>query len=282
MAVCWWIFGKSYRLTHPSGGVFMPAKKDSVTTPLHLLQQLSHSLVVHLQKACSEALKDAEVLLAKLEKERGKTQEKVVKARAKLDDAGNAGKSKAQTKARAKLAELDDMLAVLQARQSETLNYLSCLKRDAEQSLKLAQGITQVENAAAQALASRDKPAASHSADRSTASSRAVTSASAKSANSKAGSGQASPASASRPATSRAKPAATPKKPVDAKEPPAKAPTLKAPSPSRRRPASSAGKPATTAEPASAAKPAAAKKPAARKPAAAKRQTVAQPSPAAS
>lgn len=266
----------------------MPAKKDSVTTPLHLLQQLSHSLVVHLQKACSEAQKDAEVLLAKLEKERGKTQEKVVKARAKLDDAGNAGKSKAQTKARAKLAELDDMLAVLQARQSETLNYLSSLKRDAEQSLKLAQGITQVENAAAQALASRGKPAASRAADRSKASSRATASAAAKSANSKAASGQASAASASRPATSPAKPAAkaaaTAKKPVDTKVPAAKAksPTPKAPSPSRRRPASSAGKSAAAAEPASAAKPAAVKKPAARKPAAAKRDTVVQPSPAAS
>ncbi len=93
----------------------MPAKKNAVTTPLHLLQQLSQSLVSHLEKACNEALKDAEMTLAKLEKQRGRTQEKIIKARAKLDDAGSAGKSKVQTKARAKLAELDDMLAVLQA-----------------------------------------------------------------------------------------------------------------------------------------------------------------------
>ena len=69
----------------------MPAKKNAVTTPLHLLQQLSKSLVVHLEKACTDAQKDAEILLAKLEKQRGKTQEKLIKARAKLDEAGNAG-----------------------------------------------------------------------------------------------------------------------------------------------------------------------------------------------
>lgn len=247
----------------------MPAKKDSVTTPLHLLQQLSHSLVVHLQKACSEAQKDAEVLLAKLEKQRGKTQEKVVKARAKLDDAGEAGKSKAQAKARAKLAELDEMLAVLQARQSETLNYLSELKRDAEQSLKLAQGITQVENAAGQALASRAKPAASRATVRSKSSSSTSTSAASKPAP-----GEIS-TSASRPATSRAKPAAA-KSSAAMKSAEAKAPATKAPSASRRRPASKAGKPAPAAPPASAAKPAPAKKPAARKPAADKRETVDQ------
>ena len=137
----------------------MPAKKNAVTTPLHLLQQLSKSLVVHLEQACFDAQKDAEILLAQIEKQRGKTQEKLIKARAKLDDAGGAGKSKAQSKARAKLAELDDLLALLQSRQNETLSYLAELKRDAEQSLSLAKGITQVENAAAQALASRKKSA---------------------------------------------------------------------------------------------------------------------------
>ena len=52
----------------------MPAKKKSVTTPLHLLQQLSHSLIEHLDKACSQAIKDAEGALAKLQKQRGKAQ----------------------------------------------------------------------------------------------------------------------------------------------------------------------------------------------------------------
>jgi len=141
------------------GGTFMPAKKKSVTTPLHLLQQLSHSLIEHLDKACSQAIKDAEGALAKLQKQRGKAQDKLTKARAKLDEAGSTGKPKAQTKARARLGELEESLTLLQTRQSETLNYLAELKRDAEHSLKLAQGIRQVADAADQALQGRQQPA---------------------------------------------------------------------------------------------------------------------------
>ena len=122
----------------------MPAKKKSVTTPLHLLQQLSLSLIDHLDQACTRAIKDAESTLAKLQKQRGKAQDKLTKVRAKLDDAGNAGKAKAQVKARSRLGELEESLALLQSRQSETLTYLADLKRDAEQSLKLAQGIRKV------------------------------------------------------------------------------------------------------------------------------------------
>ena len=53
----------------------MSAKKNPVSTPLHLLQHLSHSLLEHLENACSEALVDAEKMLAKLEKQRGKGQD---------------------------------------------------------------------------------------------------------------------------------------------------------------------------------------------------------------
>lgn len=53
----------------------MSATKKPVNTPLHLLQQLSGSLLEHLENACSQALADAEKLLAKLEKQRGKAQE---------------------------------------------------------------------------------------------------------------------------------------------------------------------------------------------------------------
>ena len=49
---------------------------------------------------------------------------------------------------------------LLQTRQSETLNYLAELKRDAEHSLKLAQGIRQVADAADQALQGRQQPTA--------------------------------------------------------------------------------------------------------------------------
>lgn len=236
----------------------MPAKKKSVTTPLHLLEQLSRSLVEHLQKACDEAQKEPELLLAKLEKQRGKIQDKLVKARAKLDEAGNAGKAKAQAKARSKLAELDDMLALLQARQSETLTYLAELKRDTEKSLTLAQGVTKVGQAAAQALVARDKAAAP--------SAKAPARSSARTARPVAKAAAAKPATApaSAPAATRArKPAAAPKpaaaaQPVEGKATASRAPAAR-PAASRAKPA--APKPAAT-------RPAAAKKPATRKPAA--------------
>src|SRR5690606_32275666 len=96
------------------------ANKKSVSTPLHLLQQLSGSLMELLEDACSKALVDAEKLLAKLEKQRGTAQEKLHKARGKLEDAANAGKNKAQKKAKASVAELEDLLDALKDRQTET------------------------------------------------------------------------------------------------------------------------------------------------------------------
>ncbi|GEM_PF-5851301 len=235
----------------------MPAKKNAVMTPLHLLQQLSKSLVVHLDKACTDAQKDAEILLAKLEKQRGKTQEKLIKARAKLDEAGNAGKSKAQTKARSRLAELDDMLAVLQSRQSETLTYLSDLRRDAEHSLTLAQGISQVEKAAGEALASRGKTTTSRSASatRKTAS-----------ASKPAHAGQAgvkpNPAPAKSPANRASK--TNEQNPSTAKAPTAQPASGNTTSRPTSRGKSPAAKPSRASKPATARKPAATRKPAAK------------------
>ena len=88
----------------------MSAKKKSITTPLHLLHQLSASLLEHLENACSQALIDAEKLLAKLAKQRGKAQEKLHKARSKLQDAAVAGKAKAQAKSKDAVAELEELL----------------------------------------------------------------------------------------------------------------------------------------------------------------------------
>jgi uncharacterized protein YdiU (UPF0061 family) len=259
----------------PPGDLVMSAKKSPVSTPLHLLQQLSHSLVEHLQKACSEAQQDAEILLAKLEKQRGRTQEKIIKARAKLDDAGNAGKSKAQTKARSRLAELDDMLDVLQARQSETLTYLSELKRDAAQSLQLAQGVTKVEQAAAQALAARAKPAASRAAADKKAPVRSA----------KSTAPAARPPSAAREKAADKPSASTTGSAAGRARPAAKSGNGAQASKSGAKGA----KPATTpqasnanANPAaSSAKPAAARKATPRKPAANKRSASSQPSPSA-
>lgn len=134
----------------------MSSKKKPVTTPLHLLQQLSHSLLEHLQDACSAAQADAEKLLTKLEKQRGKAQDKLHDARGKLEAAAAAGKQKAQSKARAAIDELETLLESLQQRQADTRHYILQLKRDAEDSLKLAQGVGKVRDAAAKALGARE------------------------------------------------------------------------------------------------------------------------------
>jgi len=134
----------------------MPSKKKSVSTPLHLLQQLSDSLLETLEEACSQALVDAEKVLAKLEKRRGKAQEKLHDARLKLQDHAAAGKSKAQGKTRKAIDELEALLDTLKARQTETRTYIQTLKRDVEDSLALAQGVGKVREAVNERLAQRD------------------------------------------------------------------------------------------------------------------------------
>lgn len=220
----------------------MPAKKKSVNTPLHLLEQLANTLVDHLDKVCQLALQDAESTLGKLEKQRGKTQERLVKARTRLDEAGRAGRAKAQGKARARIDELEELMALLQARQSEMLGYIAELKRDIAQSLHLAQGVRQVGDSAAQALQTRSSSAETAS----------------KSASAPKPAARSSRASATtpKPATAGARTAKAPaSKPAAKVEPQAATPAAK---PARSRPAAS--KPVATPKPA-------AKKPVARKPA---------------
>ncbi|WP_052393452.1 AlgP family protein [Pseudomonas rhizosphaerae] len=139
----------------------MSANKKPVNTPLHLLQQLSGSLLEHLESACSQALADAEKLLAKLEKQRGKAQEKLHKSRTKVQDAAAAGKKKKQAKAHDSVAELEQVLDDLKDRQAETRAYIVELKRDAQDSLKLAAGVGRVQEAAGKAIEARSaKPKA--------------------------------------------------------------------------------------------------------------------------
>ncbi|GAB3396575.1 hypothetical protein GCM10027514_45410 [Azotobacter armeniacus] len=127
----------------------MAAKKPPVTTPLHLLQQLSQSMLVHLEEACAQALQDAEKVLAKQEKRRGKAQEKLHEACTKRQDAALAGKAKVQAKAQQAIDELESLLDDLQARQTETRDYISRLREDTRKALELAQGVGE---AAAEAL----------------------------------------------------------------------------------------------------------------------------------
>ncbi|MDO8696866.1 MAG: AlgP family protein [Pseudomonas sp.] len=137
----------------------MSAKKNAVTTPLHLLQNLSHSLLEHLENACTGALIDAEKLLAKLEKQRGKGQDLLHTARVKLQDAAIAGKAKSQAKSKLVIADLEALLDGLQERQAETRAYIAELKRDAQESLKLAQGIGKVKEAVTKVLNARSAKA---------------------------------------------------------------------------------------------------------------------------
>lgn len=133
----------------------MSANKKPVNTPLHLLQQLSGSLLEHLESACSQALADAEKLLAKLEKQRGKAQEKLHKSRTKVQDAAAAGKKKKQAKAHESVTELEELLDGLKDRQAETRAYIVELKRDAQESLKLSAGVGRVREAASKAIEAR-------------------------------------------------------------------------------------------------------------------------------
>lgn len=138
----------------------MSAKKNVVSTPLHLLQNLSDSLLEHLETACTGALIDAEKLLAKLEKQRGKGQDLLHTARVKLQDAAVAGKAKSQAKSKVLIADLEALLDGLQERQAETRAYIAELKRDAQESLKLAQGIGKVKEAVTKVLSARSTKAA--------------------------------------------------------------------------------------------------------------------------
>ncbi|MBX9915283.1 MAG: AlgP family protein [Pseudomonadaceae bacterium] len=138
----------------------MSAKKNVVSTPLHLLQNLSHSLLEHLETACTGALVDAEKLLAKLEKQRGKGQDLLHTARVKLQDAAVAGKAKSQAKSKVLIADLEALLDGLQERQAETRAYIAELKRDAQESMKLAQGIDKVKEAVTKVLSARSAKAA--------------------------------------------------------------------------------------------------------------------------
>ncbi len=95
-------------------------------------------------------------------KQRGKSAgKKLHKSRTKLQDAAAAGKAKAQAKAKEAVKELENLLDALKDRQSETRSYILQLKRDAQESLKLAQGVGRVQEAVGKALSLRSaKPAA--------------------------------------------------------------------------------------------------------------------------
>lgn len=122
----------------------MSSTKKTVRTPLHLLHDLSDTLVNQLQIACIEAQQEAEKALTKLEKQRVKIQEKLIKAEEKLGKANEANKAKAKAKAQKAIIELKDSHNKLQNQQQKLFTYLNTLKKDSTKSLELAKGITRV------------------------------------------------------------------------------------------------------------------------------------------
>ena len=215
----------------------MSSKKKSLPTPLHLLQELSGGLVAHLENACAKAMKEAERILGKLEKERGKAQAKLRKNRVNFEKAAATGKSKAQKRAKQSIAELEDMLDGLKDRQTQTLQYITDLKRDAQESISLAEGVNKVRDAVSKVIHLRNAPPA---AAKTVAPKAAVRKA--------AAAKPAAKPAAKAPARTRA-----PAKPRAAAAKPAASTTVK---------------PATSTAAKPAAKPAAARKPAVRRPAA--------------
>lgn len=138
----------------------MAAKRKTVPTPLHLLEELSDSLLAHLEQACIQAQADTEKLLLKLDKQRGKALEKLENARQGFDEAVAAGKASAQRKAHARIEKFESVLAVLQESDQETRAYLAQLKADIQSSLRLArQYVGKAGEAAAKSLAAREQPA---------------------------------------------------------------------------------------------------------------------------
>lgn len=132
----------------------MGKRKSTAVTPLHLLQQLTSTLLEHFEQACGQALADAEKILSKLEKKVSKVKAKLSKQHGRIESTV-PGKSKAQAKARAKIAVQEEVLIELQIRTDETRRYLGELKHDIELSLTLAQGVGMVHEAACGALRQR-------------------------------------------------------------------------------------------------------------------------------
>lgn len=124
----------------------MSSTKKTVRTPLHLLHDLSDTLVNQLQTACIEAQQETEKALTKLEKQRVKIQEKLIKAEEKLTKATEANKTKARAKAQKTIAELKESHTKLQSQQQNLFIYLNTLKKDSAKSLELAKGITRVKD----------------------------------------------------------------------------------------------------------------------------------------
>lgn len=120
------------------------SSKKLIKTPLHLLYDLTGSLVSYFEEACIQVQQDAEKALTKLEKQRAKVQQKLITTQAKLEKAKERGKPKAKNKAKNSLSELETIYLQIQKQQAKILDYIALLKKDTTTSLELLKDITHV------------------------------------------------------------------------------------------------------------------------------------------
>lgn len=122
----------------------MKSSKKSVRTPLHLLHELSNSLITNLEQACISAQIEAEKALLKLDKRTKKILEKHLKAKEKLKCAVQANKTKSIKKAQNAIVELEASHIKLLQYQEDLQAYINQLKQDTTKSLDLAKPIKNV------------------------------------------------------------------------------------------------------------------------------------------
>lgn len=133
----------------------MPPDIKLLATPLHLLDELSLSLVTRLENACCSAIAEAESVVGKQDKACVQTQKKLLRARLNLQAAVMAGKTRGQSRTRQRVAELEEKLFSLKEQRAKALQHLAELRRDTEQSMDMADGVRQVREAARQAVRKR-------------------------------------------------------------------------------------------------------------------------------
>ncbi len=119
----------------------MSSKKNAfplVSSPLGLLQQMTGSLVMYLDKACCKGQKEEDKLLKDLEKERERAQKKLVRVRVRLEKTAMARKHRAHARARLAQDDLEESLRLLQFRQGQLLAYAEQLREESGQAMALA------------------------------------------------------------------------------------------------------------------------------------------------
>ncbi len=131
------------------------AKTSRIGSPLALLQELSDSLITHLEQACGESLVNAEKQLRKLDRQLEKLQARLDKRLLRAEEAIAAGKLKVRSKLATEIAGMQELLAGLQQDHAALLVYIERLRGEITRTLELSAGIGEVARAAGDALSEK-------------------------------------------------------------------------------------------------------------------------------